>query len=122
MIENKTLNATQLSDIALDGLKEIKGREIVRMDLRNTDGAIADYFVVCTGTSDKHVQSLADSVLKFTKEQAGERPFSVEGMQTGEWVLLDFINVVVHVFQKEKREFFRLEELWGDAEFEEIED
>ena len=109
------LDAQMLSAIAVEGLQEIKGQNIVRLDLRNSDGAVTEYFVICTGTSDRHVQSLAESVMKFVKEEAGEKPLSTEGLQHGEWVLLDYVNVVVHIFQQEKRDFYRLENLWGDA-------
>lgn len=111
------LDAKTISDIAISALQEIKGKKITRMNLTKTDGAVTDYFVICNGTSDRHVQSLAESVLKMMRE-AGERPINQEGLETGEWVLLDFFNVVIHIFQPEKREFYRLENLWGDALFE----
>lgn len=115
------LDAKALSDLAIEALQDIKARHVLRMDLRKADGAITDYFVICSGTSDKHVQALAESVTKQAKE-AGERPISVEGMGTGTWVLLDFVNVVVHIFQQQSRDFYRLESLWGDAETERFED
>jgi ribosome-associated protein len=114
------LDARALSDLALYGLQDIKGQDLLRMDLRQIDGAFTDFFILCTGTSDKHVQALADSVLDCLA-QAGERAVSVEGMQSAEWVLLDFGNVVVHIFQEEKRRFYRLEKLWGDAASERVE-
>lgn len=89
------------------------------MDLKGVDGAITDYFIICTGTSDRHVQSLAESVMEEMKK-VGERPISKEGLQAGQWVLLDFVNVVVHIFQQEMRDFYRLEALWGDAPTEHI--
>lgn len=114
------IDARTLSDLAVKGLQEIKGQEIVRMDMRHANGSVCDFFVLCTGTSDKHVQALAESVEVLLRE-AGERPLSREGMQKGEWVLLDYVNVVVHVFQAEARNFYRLEDLWGDAVFERME-
>lgn len=108
------LDAKALSDVAVKGLQEIKGKSITRMDLRESDGAVTDFFIICTGTSDKHVQSLAASVMEFMKKE-GERPISKEGMENGEWVLLDYVNVVVHIFQEDFRNFYRLESLWGDA-------
>ncbi len=113
------LDAKSLTNVLIEGLREIKGQDILRMDLRNADGAVADFFVLCTGTSDKHVQALADSVLEFAAEYQ-EKPISREGMNEGKWVLLDFVNVVVHIFQRETREFYRLDKLWGDADFEMI--
>lgn len=114
------LDAKALSELAVHGLLEKKGRNIIRMDLRNTDGAITDFFVICTGTSDRHVEALADSVQEVIREQAKEKSLSTEGMGTGEWVLLDYVNVVVHIFQEEKRQFYKLESLWGDAKVEQI--
>lgn len=114
------LESTQLSNVVIQGLEEIKGQDIVRMNLKNVESAICDFFIMCTGTSDRHVQSLADSVQKVMKE-VDERPISREGYELGEWLLLDYGSVIVHIFQKEKREFYRLEDLWGDATFEAIE-
>lgn len=116
------LDAKGLTEVAVRGLQDLKGRDIVCMDLRGVDGAVTEYFVVCTGTSDRHVQALAESVQKFLREEANDRPINKEGLSTGDWVLLDYVNVVVHIFQREVRSFFRLEDLWGDAEFEMIED
>lgn len=111
------LDAQALSEVAVKGLQEIKGQDIVKMDLRNTDGAITDYFVICTGTSDRHVQSLADSAMKFLAT-VGEKPISKEGLQHGEWVLLDYGNIVIHIFLRDVRTFYKLENLWGDAQSE----
>ena len=118
---NVLLDAKTLSAIAVEALQEKKGVDILRMDLRDADGSVTDFFVLCTGTSDRHVQALADSVLEFMKEN-GERPHNKEGMDKGEWILLDYVNIVVHIFQKETREFYRLENLWGDAKMERVEE
>ena len=117
---NVLLDAKALSSLAVEALQEKKGLNILRMDLRDADGSVTDFFVICSGTSDRHVQALADSVLEFLRN-SGERPHNKEGIDKGEWILLDYINVVVHIFQKDTREFFRLEDLWGDAKFERIE-
>jgi len=114
-MKHTTLNSTHLSQIAIQGLQEKKGVDIVRLDLRELDTAITDYFVICTGNSDRHVQALAESVVDFLEKQ-GESPISREGIQKGEWAVIDYVTVVVHIFLKEKREFYRLEDLWGDAE------
>ena len=113
------IDAKQLTEVAIEGLLEKKGQQIIRMNLKGVDGAVTDFFVICTGTSDRHVQSLAESVLD-EMAKSGEKPISKEGIQLGEWVLLDYVNVVVHIFQEKTREFYRLEALWGDAEKEEI--
>ncbi|MEO0897964.1 MAG: ribosome silencing factor [Bacteroidota bacterium] len=116
------LDAKSLTDLAIKGLQDLKGKNIVRMDLREVDGAITDYFVICTGTSDRHVSSLAESVMDVIREEGSEKPINKEGLTAGEWVLLDYVNVVVHVFQKDTRDFYRLEALWGDANMDKIED
>lgn len=114
------IDAKSLTDLAIKGLQELKGQNIIRMDLRNVDGAITDYFVICTGTSDRHVGSLAESAMKFVREGASDKPINKEGLSEGKWVLLDYVNIVVHIFQQETRDFYRLEALWGDAETEKI--
>lgn len=122
MIRKNIFDPLVLSEIAIKGLQEIKATNIVRMDLQKIDTAVTDYFVICTGTSDRHVQALADSVEDFMRDKTGSRPIAREGYQKGEWVLLDFTNVIVHIFLQEKRDFFRLEALWGDADIENIPD
>jgi ribosome-associated protein len=118
-MKQKVLESAQLAAIAIKGLEEIKGQDIILMDLRKVESAICDYFVICTGTSDRHTQALADSVIEMMRE-AKEKPVSREGYQLGEWVLLDYISVIIHIFQKDKREFYRLEDLWGDAKFKRV--
>lgn len=122
MKKDTVVSSKILSDQIIAGLQEKKGVEVLRMDLREVKGAVTDFFVICTGTSDRHCQALAESVKMMVKDEIGERPHNIEGLQKGEWILLDYISVVTHIFQKEKREFYRLEDLWGDAEFEEISD
>lgn len=119
-MKNNVLDARAQSDIIIAGLQEIKAQDIVRMNLSKLEGAISDYFVICTATSDKHAQALADSVEKFMKEKAKNRPNVREGYLAGEWILLDYVNVIVHIFLKDTRNFYRLEALWGDADFENI--
>ena len=121
MIKTIANEAKTLSQIAVEGLQDKKGVDILRMDLTNVSGAVTDFFVISTGTSDRHVQALANSVADMIEESTGEKPLNKEGLLQGEWVLLDYVNLVVHVFQKEKREFYNIEELWGDAHFEKFE-
>lgn len=117
-----TLDAKSLSNIVIGALQDIKARDIIRMDLRQSSGAVTDYFIICTGTSDTHIQALADSVREVVKREARELPLSMEGVRAAEWVLIDYVNVVVHIFRQEKRDFYRLENLWGDADIERIVD
>jgi ribosome-associated protein len=109
-------NSEELALAAVQGIREKKGLEIVTMDLRKVRGAITDFFVIASGTSDRHVQAVAESVEDYVRINQNDKPFNREGYQLGEWVLLDYSNVVVHVFQGEKRRFFDIESLWGDAE------
>jgi ribosome-associated protein len=114
------VSARQLVDAIVDGLQDKKALDIVVMDLRKLRGAITDYFVICSGTSDKHVQALSDNVWEHCRVHLQDKPINIEGRQKGEWVLMDYVNVVVHVFLDEKRSFFDIESLWGDAEIEQV--
>ncbi|MDP4663455.1 MAG: ribosome silencing factor [Salibacteraceae bacterium] len=118
----QALSSEKLADIAIKGIQEKKGNEIVKLDLRKLDHAIADYFIVCHANSTTQVSSIADSVEDEIRKTTGEKPIAVEGKRNGEWVLIDFANVMVHVFQKEFREHYALEDLWADALIEQIND
>ena len=121
-MKQKTITSSEiLAEVAVKGLQEVKGLDIVVMDLRKVVGAVADFFIVCSGTSDKHVQALANSAEAFAIKDLKDKPINVEGYQQGEWVLVDFVDVVVHVFQRDKRKFYNIEDLWADADFREIE-
>ena len=122
MIRKDVLDSFVQSEVVIRGLQEVKAQNIVRMDMSAVNGAICDYFIIATATSDRHAQALADSVEEFMKNKTGSRPLCVEGYQIGEWILLDFVDIVVHIFLEEKRMFYRLESLWGDAGFEKIKD
>ncbi len=100
---------------------EKKGQNIAVLDLRDVKNAIADYFIICSGTSDTQVNAIADSVLEEVEKQSGQDPWHKEGFQNREWILLDYLDVVCHIFQKEKRTFYDLEEFWGDAKIKYIE-
>ena len=119
-MEKTAVTSLSLTDLAIEGLRDKKGLDIVRMDLKKSSGAITDYFVICTGTSDRHVKALADSVQDTIREQIRQKPLNVEGTQLGEWVLIDYVDIVIHIFLQDKREFFSLEDLWGDAPIEKI--
>lgn len=99
----------------IEGIQEKKGQEIVSIDIRNFKSAIADFFVVCHADSRPHVEAIADSVEEAVLKHSGELPAHTEGRENAEWILLDYVNVVVHIFMKEKREFFGIERLWADA-------
>ncbi|PWG81119.1 ribosome silencing factor [Pararcticibacter amylolyticus] len=117
MVKNKVINeSTYLSELAIHGMQEKKGNEIVRLDLRNIHSSVADYFVVCHAESATQVKAIARSVEEEVYKVSGQFPHRVEGLEHGEWILLDYIDVIVHVFKTDKRQFYGIEELWGDAE------
>jgi ribosome-associated protein len=103
------------------GIEEIKGQEIEILDLREIENTVCDYFVICNGTSNTQVNAIVNSVQKLVSKTLREKPWHVEGSNNAEWVLLDYVNVVVHVFQKQIREFYNIEGLWGDARLLKIE-
>ena len=111
----------ELARHAVGGILSKKGQDIVLMDMRSVSG-VADVFVLCTGTSDLQIKAIVDAVRDGIKDAAGERPWHVEGQAGLQWVLLDYVDLVVHVFSPEKRAFYELERLWGDAPMETVPD
>ena len=99
----------------IKGIKNVKGVEIDLLDLRVIENTVCDYFLICNGTSNTHVKAIVSSVQKTVSKSIKEKPFHIEGEDNGEWVLIDYIDVVVHVFQKQVREHYNLKSLWGDA-------
>jgi ribosome-associated protein len=117
----KTDFSQQLSEAIVKGMQEKKAHDIVVMDLRQVKNAVADFFVICSGNSDKQLEAISDSIDEEVYKALQENPWHTEGKNNKEWMLLDYINVVAHVFRKDKRQFYALEQLWGDAEITEIE-
>ena len=110
-----------LLETIIEGILEVKGIDTSILDLKKIETAVCKYFVICSGTSNTHVSSIADSVKKNVSKEVQEKPWHIEGLNTSEWVLIEYSDIVVHVFQEETREFYRLEDLWGDAEIRTIE-
>lgn len=108
-------SSKRLAEEAIKGLQEKKAEDIVLLNLKEIDNSICDYFIICTGTSNKHADSLSDSVEEYVFKKMKEKPYHVEGKETSEWVLLDYVDVVVHIFIPEMRDFYNLEGLWADA-------
>ncbi|MES2560251.1 MAG: ribosome silencing factor [Bacteroidota bacterium] len=108
-------NSLELALQVAQGMYEKKGEDIKILDMRNVKGASADFFVISHAASDKQVEAIANSVEEEVEKQSNEWPRHREGQINNEWVLLDYFDVVAHVFQQEKREFYAVEELWGDA-------
>ena len=111
----QTSSVEALVAVIVYGLQEKKGINIISLDLRKTSSAFADFFVICHGGSSRQVDALADSVETEVRKALAEKPAHREGNDASEWVLLDYINLVVHIFSEEKRSFYQLEELWGDG-------
>jgi ribosome-associated protein len=117
MVKRKVVQeSTYISEIAIHGIQEKKGSEIVRLDLRNIHSSVADYFVVCHAESTTQVKAIALSVEQEIYKALQQEPLRKEGLQHGEWILLDYVDVIIHIFKTEKREYYGLEDLWGDAE------
>jgi len=105
----------ELKDIIVEAIKERKGKDIVVLDLQNLEQSIADYFIVCHGDSSTQVDAIADFIDREVRSKLQEHPINKEGLDNLQWVLFDYADVVVHIFQEEYRKFYKLEELWADA-------
>lgn len=116
------VSSDTLSQVVIEGMQEKKGSDIVLIDLKSLQTAVADYFVICTGTSDTQVDAISESVERLVQKKLNDTPRHVEGRQNKEWILIDYVDVVVHIFKSEKREFYGLENLWGDAQIIHIEE
>jgi ribosome-associated protein len=110
-----------LTEAIIKGLQERKARDIKVLDLTALSGAVADVFVVCHGDSSTHVEGLARSVDETVARETGENPAHLEGIKNAQWVLIDYISVVVHIFQSEQRDFYGIERLWADAMIRDVE-
>lgn len=104
-----------LVDVVVKGMQEVKAKDIVHLDLRRVPNAVCDHFIICHGGSNTQVEAIARSVERFTHERLQEKPWHVEGRQHAGWVLMDYVNVVVHIFQQDARAFYGLDQLWADA-------
>ena len=111
----------ELVDTVVEGIQEKKGVNIVILDMTKIENTICEYFVICDGDSNIHVDAVADSVNEYVREKLNDRPVHVEGKENAEWILIDYVDVIVHVFQRSIREFYDLEGLWADAKRTEIE-
>ena len=121
-IKEVNIPTEKLLEIIIEGLKSNKAKNIHVLNLKNLENAVSEYFVVCNGTSRTHVSATAQSVEKEVRTVLGEYPWKKEGYTNGEWVLVDFSSIVVHVFQQKARNFYNIEELWADAEITILED
>ena len=113
---NNEKESLVLARLAAQIMDEKKGEEVRILDLRKVHGAPAEYFVIATGNVPSHVSALSDAVFETVKKATGLNPHKVEGYNNAEWILMDYFDVVVHIFLKDKRAFYRLDELWSDGE------
>jgi ribosome-associated protein len=114
-MQKNQADADQIVSEIIKGIEEVKGQEIQILDLRDIENTVCDYFVICSGTSNTQVNAIVNSVQKLVSKRLREKPWHIEGSDNAEWVLMDYVHVVVHVFQKHIREFYDIEGLWGDA-------
>ena len=111
----KKVNTDQLIAEIIKGIDEVKGEDVQLLDLREIDNTVCDYFIICTGNSNTQVKAISGSIQKIVSKSLKDKPWHIEGEVNSEWVLMDYVNVVVHIFQKQIREFYDIESLWGDA-------
>lgn len=104
-----------LKNTIVQGLLESKGLNVVVIDLTEMHHAVCKYFVLCTGTSNTHVDSLSRSTEEFVRKNSKQKVWRKEGLDNSQWIILDYVDVVVHIFQKQYREFYGLEDLWADT-------
>lgn len=120
-MSKKEKNSDQLIAEIIKGIEEVKGNDINILDLREIENTVCDYFIICNGTSNTQVNAIVNSIQKVVSKNLKDKPWHIEGSENAEWVLMDYVNVVVHVFQKHIREFYDIESLWGDAKITTIE-
>ena len=111
----KKINTDDLITEIIKGIDDVKGENIQVLDLREIENTVCDYFIICSGNSNTQVRAISGSIQKVVSKSLKDKPWHIEGETNSEWILMDYVNVVVHVFQKQIREFYDIESLWGDA-------
>ena len=119
---NRLTRSSKLFKTIVKAIQEKKGEEIVSLDLRKIPEAVSDFFIVCEANNQPQIRAIADSILDGVKTKCGEVPYHHEGKQTLQWVLIDYVNVVIHIMLPDTRKFYKLEEMWSDAVLEEHND
>lgn len=107
---------SKLFKTIINAIRDKKGENIVSLDLRKVEEAVADFFIVCEATSTVQIKAIADAIQNEVKDKCEENPYRHEGYQALQWVLIDYVNIVVHIFQPETRKFYKLEEMWSDGD------
>lgn len=116
-----TVDSNSLCDLIIDAIQDIKGKKILKFDLKKLDESPADYFIICEGDSHTQVKGISNNIYKRLRDEKGLRPHKTEGEQHSSWILVDYFDVVIHIFYKETRSFYDLEDLWSDAKITEYE-
>ena len=111
----ENISTDQLISVIISGIEDVKGKEINILDLRDIENTVCDYFIICEGTSNTQVNAIVNSIQRKVSKELKDHPWHVEGADNAEWVLMDYVNIAVHVFQKHIREYYDIEGLWGDA-------
>lgn len=109
------VSTDDLLSLIIKGIEDVKGADIEILDLREIENTVCDYFVICNGNSNTQVVAIANSIQKVVSKELKEKPWHIEGTENAEWVLIDYVNIVVHVFQTHIRDYYNIESLWGDA-------
>ena len=111
----KQASIDNLITVVIKGIDDVKGENIQLLDLREIENTVCDYFIICSGNSNTQVKAISGAVQKVVSKELKDKPWHIEGETNAEWILMDYVNVVVHVFQKHIRDFYDIESLWGDA-------
>ena len=120
MSKKKREESDILLETIVQSMQDMKAKNITVLDFEGIETAVCKYFVICSGSSNTHVSAISENVKKFVRKKSKEKPWGSEGYESCEWVLLDYLNIVVHIFQDKIREFYDLEDLWADARIENI--
>jgi ribosome-associated protein len=115
-VKKKIKEEAEITDVIIEGMLEKKGEKIVSIDFSKIQNSLFKGFVICQGNSNVHIETIADSVEEFVRKKSGRKPNHIEGKTNGEWILMDYFDMIVHIFQEKYRNFYQLEKLWADAE------
>jgi len=116
-VQHQSLTAEQFNDLIIESIQDIKGKNLVKLDLRQVEDAPTDFFIICEGDSNTQVKAISDNIQKRLKVETGTFASHVEGERSAHWICLDYFNTVIHVFYRETRGYYELEQLWSDAKF-----
>lgn len=120
-LKQPSVDTGELNELVIDSIHDIKGKNVVKLDLRHLEEAPTDYFIICEGDSNTQVKAIADNIYRRIKDEMGVLPNHTEGQRESLWICIDYFTTVVHIFYREKRGFYDLENLWSDAKFVEYE-